>query len=230
MHRLTVLNHSLDLLSEKAIYLEQLKALLVSDVHLGKSETFQSVGVPIPTTVNQATLDRLSRLCTQYDLEYVFILGDLFHSQSALVPEVLNPWFQFVESIDASVKLIVGNHDLALVPKLEQLSISCILDTFQVGNLIFSHEPVFQPDCLTICGHIHPCIRIQSKLDNLRLPCFYFNQTQNLMVLPSFGEFTGGYEVDMTGNVTAYAIAENQVIPFTAKRSDNTVKKSHRDR
>jgi DNA ligase-associated metallophosphoesterase len=230
MHRLTVLDHSLNLLPEKAIYLENLKALLVSDVHLGKSETFQSVGVPIPTTVNQTTLNRLSQLCANYDLEYVFILGDLFHSRSALVPEVLDPWFQFIESIDASVQLIVGNHDRALVPKLEQLSISCILDTFQVDTLILSHEPVVKPSCLTICGHIHPCIRIKSKLDTLRLPCFYLDQTQNLLVLPSFGEFTGGYDIDLTGDIVAYAIAENQIIPFAAQRSGRKVKKTKRDR
>jgi len=217
MHRLTILDHSLVLLPEKAIYLETLKALLVSDVHLGKSETFQSVGVPIPNSINQVTLNRLSKLCLQHKLEYVFILGDLFHSRSALVPEVLDPWFQFVESINASVQLIVGNHDRALVPKLEQLAITCILDTFQIDNLILSHEPVTQPNHLNICGHIHPCLRIKSKLDNLRLPCFYLDQVQNLLILPSFGEFTGGYDIDLKGNVVAYAIVENQVIPFEGK-------------
>lgn len=217
MYRLSILNHALELLPEKAIYIERLRALLVSDVHLGKSETFQSAGIPIPTMVNQTTLDRLSKLCANYELESVFILGDLFHSRSALVPEVLDSWFEFVRSTVANVQLIVGNHDRALVSKLERLSIRCIVDAVQIEDLILSHEPITKPNHLTICGHIHPCVRIQSRLDHLRLPCFYLENRQNLLVLPSFGEFTGGYDVKLSAHTTAYVIAENTVIPFMGK-------------
>ncbi|MDX2241316.1 MAG: ligase-associated DNA damage response endonuclease PdeM [Leptolyngbyaceae cyanobacterium bins.302] len=217
MYRISILGKHLNLLPEKAIYIEELKVLLVSDVHLGKSETFQSLGIPIPNTVNQTTLDRLQKICSQYDLEYVFILGDLFHSKYALVDEVLKPWLEFTQSLKASVQLIVGNHDRRLVPQLELFSISCILDSIQIDNLVLSHEPEAKANCLNICGHIHPCIRIKTKLDNLRLPCFYLEQQQNQLILPSFGEFTGGYEVALTSGTTAFAIAENSVIPFVVK-------------
>jgi DNA ligase-associated metallophosphoesterase len=217
MHRISILGNQFSLLPEKAIYVEQQKMLLVSDIHLGKSETFQSLGVPIPNLVNQTTLDRLQKLCSKYDLDYVFILGDLFHSRHALVDEVLDCWFQFLKSTQANVQLIVGNHDRAFVSKLEQLSVSCILDSMRMDNLILSHEPESKPKHVNICGHIHPCIRIKNKLDNLRLPCFYFDHTLNQIVLPSFGEFTGGYEVPLLAGTTAYAIAENSVIPFVGK-------------
>ncbi|MDX2229672.1 MAG: ligase-associated DNA damage response endonuclease PdeM [Leptolyngbyaceae cyanobacterium bins.349] len=218
MHSLTILGNQLHLLPEKAIYIQSLNTLLLSDVHLGKSETFQSWGVPIPNCVNQTTLDRLQKLCSHYDLEYVFILGDLFHSKQALADAVLDAWFEFVKNSSASVQLIVGNHDRALVPKLEQLSISCILHEMRLENLILSHEPTPKPDCLNICGHIHPCVRIKTRLDDLRLPCFYLEHSQNLLVLPSFGEFTGGYEVPLNSGTTAYAVAENTIIPLNGKR------------
>ena len=217
MHGIQVLGNRLQLLPEKAIYIESLKALLVSDVHLGKSETFQAFGIPIPNSINQSTLDRLQALCAQYDLEFVFILGDLFHSKHALTEEVLQPWWGFVNSVHARVQLIVGNHDHALVPKLEQLGIECSADAVQVDNLILSHEPMVRSPRFNICGHVHPCVRIKTKLDTLRLPCFYLNHAQNLLILPSFGEFTGGYEVSLTTGTTAYVIAENAVIPFTGK-------------
>jgi metallophosphoesterase superfamily enzyme len=66
MEELTVNHMRLQLLPQKAIYVEALEALLVSDVHLGKSETFQQFGVPIPSQVNRATLQRLQALCDQY--------------------------------------------------------------------------------------------------------------------------------------------------------------------
>jgi DNA ligase-associated metallophosphoesterase len=217
MQSLTILGKRLHLLPEKAIFIESFNALLVSDVHLGKSETFQSRGIPIPNCVNQTTLDRLQKLCSRYSPDYVFILGDLFHSKQALLDTVLVPWLDFIKNSPASVQLIVGNHDRALVPELEQRSISCVLEAIQLENLVLSHEPASKPNCLNICGHIHPCVRLKTKLDNLRLPCFYLDHAQNLLVLPSFGEFTGGYELPLSLGTTAYVIAENTIIPFTGK-------------
>ncbi|PZV07922.1 MAG: phosphoesterase [Leptolyngbya sp.] len=202
----------LKLLSDKAIYLSDVDILLVSDVHLGKSETFQAAGIPVSNQVNQASLQRLQTLCETFQPETLFILGDLFHSKLALVDEVLDGWFNFLAATQVDVNLILGNHDRALVSTLQQLSIKCITTAIQVENVVLSHEPSPQPTCLNICGHVHPCIRLKSKLDNLRLPCFYFDYAQNMLILPSFGEFTGGYEMPLTRNSTAYIVAGDRVI------------------
>jgi uncharacterized protein len=212
-----ILEVDLTLLPEKAIYLPSIHSLLVSDVHLGKSETFQALGVPVPNLVNRATLKRLQGLCDRFQPENIFILGDLFHSKFALVDEVFECWFEFLTATNVEVQLILGNHDRALVSTLSQLSIECIISAIQIENLVLSHEPSPQLGCLNICGHVHPCVRIKTKLDNLRLPCFYFDAVDNSLILPSFGEFTGGYEVNLKPRSVAYAIVENQVIEF-AKR------------
>ncbi|MEX0267891.1 ligase-associated DNA damage response endonuclease PdeM [Leptolyngbyaceae cyanobacterium UHCC 1019] len=202
----------LTLLSDKAIYLSDANSLLVSDVHLGKSETFQATGIPVSNQVNQATLQRLQTLCETFQPETLFILGDLFHSKLALVDEVLECWFQFLAATQVDVTLILGNHDRALISTLQQLSIQCITTPIQVENVVLSHEPSPQSGYLNICGHVHPCIRIKSKLDNLRLPCFYVDQAQNILILPSFGEFTGGYEMPLTRHSRAYVIAGDRVV------------------
>ncbi|MBD2460514.1 ligase-associated DNA damage response endonuclease PdeM [Oscillatoria sp. FACHB-1407] len=211
---LTTCDINLKLLPEKAIYIDQFKSLLVSDIHLGKSETFQRAGIPIPNAINAETLDRLQNLCLRLKPDHLFILGDLLHSKFALVDEVLNLWFDFLQSVEADVSLIIGNHDRYLTHQLEKLSIHYFTDAIQIENLILSHEPSPQAHHLNICGHIHPCLNIKTKLDRLRLPCFYFDQIQHLLVLPSFGEFTGGYEVELTSSATAYVIAEDVIIPF----------------
>ena len=214
MQEITVLGNKLRLLPEKAIYIEGLRSLLLSDVHLGKSETFQSRGIPIPNTLNQVTLARLQTLCHDLEPETLFILGDLFHSKFALVDEVLNSWSVFLNTVSAAVTLIVGNHDRNLIEALSHLSMQCFTDAIQIGNLVFSHKPYPQGDCLNICGHVHPCVRIKTKLDNLRLPCFHLEKSQNRLTLPSFGEFTGGYEVSIASDAIAYVIAEGAIIPF----------------
>ncbi|NJL38338.1 MAG: ligase-associated DNA damage response endonuclease PdeM [Leptolyngbyaceae cyanobacterium RM2_2_4] len=212
MKEIDVLGMRLQLLAEKAVYLEDKQTLLVADIHLGKSETFQSLGIPIPNRVNQTTLDRLEQLCLKVKPQKLFVLGDLFHSKYALVDEVLEGWSQFQAAVDAEVVLIVGNHDRPLIQVLKNTSIQCSTHAIEADNLLLSHEPSPQQGFLNICGHIHPCVHLKEKLDQLRLPCFYLDRTQNLLVLPSFGEFTGAYEVSLERNSAAYVIADDCVV------------------
>lgn len=214
MQEITLFGMTLHLLPERALYLSQQNILLVSDVHLGKSETFQALGVPIPNSINQVNLDRLHRLCMQFQPKTLIILGDLFHSKLGLVDEVIDAWLKFIRSIDARVVLLVGNHDRPLLSTVQQLSMDCVQEAIQLDNLILSHEPNPQPDCLNICGHVHPCVRIQTKLDRLRLPCFYVDHSRRLLMLPSFGEFTGGHDLPITSDSTAYVIVEQTIVTF----------------
>ena len=215
MHTITLLGNQLHLLAEKAIYLPHSRSLLVSDVHLGKSETFQAAGMPIPNAINQATLTRLQHLCDRHQPAQLLILGDLFHSRLALVNEVMQAWQQFLAHIQIPVSLLVGNHDRALGPQLEQCGIHCIPEALQLPNLVLSHHPHPSPQQLNICGHIHPCVRLKTRLDNLRLPCFYLQQ--NTLILPSFGDFTGGYEMPLAANTTAFVVVENTVLPIAGR-------------
>ena len=214
MYEVEIFQTKLQLLPEKAVYVEALNSLLVSDVHLGKSETFQAAGIPIANTVNQQTLDRLRSLLTHFQPAQLLILGDLFHSKYALVDEVLDAWKTFLSGINSTVTLIVGNHDRTLVQQLQHLPLNIHTDSLQIENLLLSHEPESQSQTLNICGHIHPCVRIRTKLDDLRLPCFYLDQTQNVLMLPSFGEFTGGYEMPLKRGAIAYTIVEQQIVAF----------------
>lgn len=214
MHTISILGVNLQLLPQRAIYLEQLGTLLVSDVHLGKSETFQAAGIPIPSQVNHQTLERLQTLCHQFQPQQLIILGDLFHARSGLTPAVLQSWANFLQTIQIPVRLIVGNHDRPLLPRLKDLSMECCPESITVDHLIFSHDPQPQKGHLNLCGHLHPCLRLKSRLDRLRLPCFYLERSPHLLILPPFGEFTGGHEVTLKKGTAAYVVAESAVIPF----------------
>jgi len=214
---LSLADTTLTLLPEKAIYLPDWQTLLVADLHLGKSETFQHYGIPIANRVNQETLDRLAQLCQRFQPQCLVILGDLFHSRLALVDEVLDPWAAFLHGLTAEVVLLIGNHDRPFVQHLPQILNQHITETLALGSLLLSHNPQSQPDRLNLCGHVHPCLKLTTRLDSLRLPCFYVDRPQSLILLPSFGSFTGGYEMALTPGTVAYAIAENTLIPFAGQ-------------
>ena len=217
-NEILLFNNRLRLLDDKALYLPDEKALLVSDVHLGKAETFQSLGIPIPNQMNEENLERLRSLCQQTNPKKLFVLGDLFHSKKSLVPEVLIAWDKFLNKILAETTLIVGNHDRRLVAELPPLSMDCSIDAIELGPFLLSHEP--EDACkgmLNICGHIHPVVKLRSRTDSLRLPCFFVEYDDRRLTLPSFGEFTGGYEVTLASNTCAYVACEGEAIAFDAR-------------
>ena len=216
-NEILLFDNRLRLLDDKALYLPDEEALLVSDVHLGKAETFQSFGIPIPNQMNEENLDRLRSLCQQTNPKKLFILGDLFHSRQSLVPEVLIAWDSFLKEIEAETTLIVGNHDRRLISALPPLAMDCLVDAVPVGSFLLSHEPeVLHDSVLNICGHIHPVVGLRSRTDSLRLPCFFVEYAQRRLTLPSFGEFTGGYEVTLAENTCAYVACEGEAIAFDA--------------
>ncbi|MGC1310386.1 MAG: ligase-associated DNA damage response endonuclease PdeM [Phormidesmis sp.] len=218
-NEIQLFGHRLQLLDDRALYLPGEEALLVSDVHLGKAETFQSLGIPISSQMNAENLERLRSLQTQTQAKKLFILGDLFHAPQSLVPEVLTGWDSFLKTLDAEVSLIVGNHDRRLVSALPPLPMDCHVEAVTLGPFLLSHEPETGGKAsLNICGHIHPVIGLRSRTDSLRLPCFFVERDQRRLTLPSFGEFTGGYEVELLGNTCAYVVCEGEAIAFEPKQ------------
>lgn len=211
----TVLGQQLCLLPDKAIFLPASASLLLSDVHLGKAEAFQSLGVPVAGQVNLATLRRLRQLCQLCEPQQIFILGDLFHSPRSLVSEVTEPWQAFLADVGAKVTLIVGNHDWRLVTALGEFDMACQAEAVALDGLLLSHEPVKSHRAgLNVCGHVHPVVVLRSHLDRLRLPCFYLEKAQRCLTLPSFGDFTGGYEVDLIPGTVAYVPSESTIVTF----------------
>ena len=209
--------HPVDLLQgdaltfyDRALYVPEHQALLISDVHLGKAETFQMAGIPVAQQVNGETLERLRSHCNQVKPEKIFVLGDLFHSRQGMVTEIIEAWSEFLNTVDADVTLIVGNHDRAALSPVFDMEYST--ESVSLGRLMLSHEPVDQTTIpkgsLNICGHIHPVVRLRSAIDSLRLPCFYHEHRSQRLTLPSFGSFTGGYEITLGKGRTAYIIVE----------------------
>jgi DNA ligase-associated metallophosphoesterase len=204
----------LRLLPEKAVYVEALGALLVSDVHLGKAETFQHYGFPVPSLVNQTTLGRLQTLCRQWAIADLWILGDLFHHQAGLTDGVRHQWLTFLEATGVTAHLILGNHDRRLQSSLAPWAVDCCLDAVALGDLMLSHEPATEGDTVNVCGHLHPCLRLTLGGDRLRLPCFHWQPRHHRLTLPAFGDFTGGYDIRLGPGEVAYTVADDAVVAF----------------
>jgi uncharacterized protein len=188
------------LLPDRAVFFPVNQTLLVADVHIGKAATFRSLGVPVPNGTTRSNLARLTRLLEQTSATTLYILGDFFHgpvaNQTAIVDE-LRLWRRQHDSVQ--IVLIGGNHDAKSGPIQNEIGIAFerapfMLSLDQRVCVRLLHEPETKPsDVFSFAGHWHPVQRLMGRVDSARLPCFW--QQANQLILPAFGEFTGGHPV-----------------------------------
>ncbi|MCT0198691.1 ligase-associated DNA damage response endonuclease PdeM [Synechococcus sp. CS-1325] len=187
--------HRLELLAAKAIWDPAQGLLLLADLHLGKAETFQIHGIPLPSDGDLATLNALLALAHHWRPREVVLLGDLIHSRLGLTAELRQKLAALPELLGCRLSLIGGNHERG--SWLEGLAAG---PSGARGPLWLSHAPERAPaggvERLNLCGHLHPVAVVGSGADRLRLPCFSLDPAVPRLVLPAFGQLTGGHPCD----------------------------------
>lgn len=210
------------LLPERAAFWCERRWLVVADAHFGKAATFRARGVPVPHGTTAENLARLGRLIDRLQPTTIVFLGDLFHAREAHAAATLAALYAWRERYAAlALVLVEGNHDRAAGAPPAALRIHVEFDPWQVGDLAFCHYPRFIQSAHAIAGHLHPAIRLYGRADDsVRLPCFWlrFSLNARLMVLPAFGSFTGGADIDRESGDRVLAVAEDRVLEVPAPR------------
>lgn len=208
----TVQNQTWELLPEKAIYWKEKETLLITDLHIGKAGYFRKAGIAAPSTINAKNLERLGKLIQKHTPSTLLILGDLFHSKAN------REWLEFegwLENLgDLNIHLITGNHDLLHQSFYESANIN-VHETLEIGDFLFVHDPhdLIESDsnAAVVAGHVHPGISLKGKgRQSLRFPCFLFSDEK--ILLPAFGEFTGLFTIKPDDGEQVYAIVEGSIV------------------
>ena len=198
---------------EKAIYWPAEKAVLLSDLHLGKGAHFRRAGIPVPSAVADANFERLALIIADCQPERVLFLGDLFHSDRN---HVWRMFCDFLEEYPAiTFELVPGNHDILPAGAYRESRMILRPEIYPVGNLTLSHHPLnedqYPAEHYNLYGHIHPCVRLLDRAGNaMKLPSFFFGPRAG--ILPAFGEFTGCAEVKARAYDRVYVLAEGGVM------------------
>ncbi|MDR6957508.1 DNA ligase-associated metallophosphoesterase [Pseudomonas brassicacearum] len=201
------------LLPEKALYWPAQETLMVADVHFGKAAAYRSLGQPVPhgtTASNIAVLDALlaSLACRQ-----LIFLGDFLHGPGSHAPGTLTALSDWRERHrHLAVTLIRGNHDKRAGDPPSALDIRVVPEPLLLGPFAVQHEPDPHPCRHVLAGHVHPVYRLSGKgRQRLRLPCFRLGGEVSL--LPAFGAFTGGYQVEQDNDCRIFVIGDNEIWP-----------------
>ena len=202
----------LTILPEKAVWIDSMAVLLIADLHFGKASHFRKSGIPIPEKVHDQDYIQLNNLISIYSPKQVYFLGDLFHSSWNEEWETLLNFLRLYPT--SSFHLVVGNHDILHSEKYLDPRLKIHPNPIILGSLLLSHEPTQPPEgLLTICGHIHPGILLQGRAkQRVRIPCFHYSR--NVLILPSFGNFTGLTLIKGEKNDFIWGITEDRLIPI----------------
>ena len=209
----TWLEESFLLHPSRCLYWEKEKALILSDLHLGKTGHFRKEGIAVPQQVYREDLRRLFEVIHFFKPREVLLVGDLFHSKANKEWEWFAKWRNDFASTDFT--LILGNHDKLPAGIAEQMKLTVVNELIK-NNLLLVHNPEdFDTSSADIkgkiCGHIHPAIILPTGLrQSARLPCFHFSQTN--CTLPAFSLFTGTHAIKPRAKDDVFAIADGKII------------------
>lgn len=203
----------MSLLPEKCLYWHLHKALILSDLHLGKAGHFRKAGIPVPGNIHFDDLQRLDDVIAQWNPEQVIFIGDLFHS------DMNSEWLLFEEWMDTHPHirfvLVKGNHDILPAKLYHDSRMEIHEDCLDMAPFLLCHIPP-ETDNLpggqyTLSGHIHPGIRLRGLgRQSETLACFHFSTRS--AVIPAFGRFTGLYRIKPAPGDKIFAVAGTRVI------------------
>ena len=203
-------NHKLQINKEGILFWLEKEIAIVSDLHLEKGSSFASTGQFIPPHDSEETLKKLLNVIDNYKVKKVILLGDTFHDKDAFHRMSSKVRFLFEELIkNYEVIFILGNHE----NKMKIDSINFYYD-YVVDDIHFLHEAV-QKNINQISGHFHPVATIKVSSKKVTTKCLI--HTNNHIILPSFGEFTGGLNIH--DPVLKPFINEDSYIYFLTKKS-----------
>jgi len=201
----------LGLLADRALWWPARRVLFIADLHIGKAATYRALGQPVPGGTTQQNLARLDRLiCTHQPQQLVF-LGDFLHAAQARTPQVLaalQAWR--AQHAQLAMTLVRGNHDSRAGDPPPALGIEVVNEPHLIGPFAACHHPQTHATHFVLAGHVHPVCTLHGRgRDRIRMPCFVSQDQQ--AILPAFGEFTGGWQVEAAPGRRFYGVGGDAV-------------------
>ena len=162
------------------------EVLVVSDLHLGKSERIARRGGPLlPPYEVRDTLERLEDDIRATGARHVVSLGDSFDDLSAAraLPADILDWISRLMA-GRDWTWITGNHDPVPAGLPGRTA-----DRITIGALTFCHIATDAGQA-EVSGHYHPKAAISVRGRAVSRPCFLRDARR--LILPAYGTYTGG--------------------------------------
>lgn len=183
---------TLSALPSGALWSAEGRVLVVSDMHLGKSNRVaRRSGGLLPPYETKATLEKLKTDLDRTRADCVISLGDGFDDNLATA-SLSEECFDLLQSLMNAREWvwISGNHDPAPV----KLGGRCVPE-LEHEPFLFRH--IAQEDhtghSIEVSGHFHPKFRLSTRAGSITRPAFLWDKHR--LMMPAYGAYTGGLSV-----------------------------------
>lgn len=190
------------------LFIEELRALVTADLHLGYEQALEEAGVFIPPVQLKFIKQFILRALEETGSRRLIILGDVKHEfGSALKQE----WGETIDllstlkELGVEVHVVRGNHDNFLIPMLKRLDVPLHDPYLREGRFLFVHGHKELPlDAwggveYVVMGHEHPAVLLRDELGvSVKLKSFLVGSygEAKLVVVPALSPLMPGTEVN----------------------------------
>ena len=191
------------------LYSKELKALIISDLHLGLESLMADSGMYIPKFQLEEMKGSLRDIKAEKDFEKLIICGDIKHEFSGTSYHEkieVEEFIEFSQTLAEQIFLVKGNHDNYLIYPVKKYDDVELEDDFVFYGMNFIHghekaDVINGPDIeYVIMGHEHPALTLSDEVGaREKIRCFLFGKMKNgkrLIVLPAFSRLAQGSQMN----------------------------------
>jgi hypothetical protein len=179
-----------------ALYVENLSAVVVADLHLGFEDAMADKGLFLPKMQREHIFRLLDACISRYSPRKLIVVGDLKHEFSRNVRGEWRDVEEFLERYGHMEILVIrGNHDNFLKTILSRHGID-LLTEYEEGGITFAHgHKTVEWDGLLVMGHEHPSVALRDHVGgSIKLPA-YLHLPSRIVVLPSMSFYSSGSDI-----------------------------------
>lgn len=159
---ISIQNETFILTNQRALFWEREKALVLSDLHIGKTAHFRKNGIALANQIMKSDLQRLSALIEYFRPEKFIVVGDLLHAGDNSDVDEFCIWKNQYPEIQ--FYLIEGNHDRISKALENKLCFHHKAEWLAMDPVTFIHDFDTARSGFQITGHIHPGIVLHSAV------------------------------------------------------------------
>ena len=106
---ISILQEEFILTNQRALFWESESALVISDLHIGKTAHFRKNGIAIPKDILEKDLLRLEKLIKHFSAKKIIINGDLLHAGDNSDVDFFCEWRNYF--LETEFTLVNGIYD-----------------------------------------------------------------------------------------------------------------------
>ena len=210
-------NHKFQISKEGILFWFDKQIAIIADLHLEKGSSFGPSGQFLPPYDSEETLNKIFKTIKNHKIKTIILLGDTFHDKNAFDRMSEKVFILFKSLIEKyEVIFILGNHE----SKFEIGGIN-FLNEYVIDDIHFIHQAL-PTSIFQISGHFHPVASVKSSIKKITAKCLL--HTNNHIILPSFGQYTGGLNINnpvfkpfVNNDSKIYMLTKKSIYKFTSK-------------